>query len=290
MFKFDRTIFNKKKQLSPEEASKTLNRQAEKLTLLSDELKNIKLNTSEESISEVIGNFVQGSIKAAKYTYGATKKIISVTDKFINKVKDFITDKIVDEKYIVEQFNELKKKTEALKTDTSRTQYVYEVPTYQTVLKRLNSIIKVMNYLNGQVDNNEPIDIGMLTDNIARESNNIVEKIVDKKDEYKISFKWKEPVLEDHYNFSESQWANDSNRMKIKNLIYVIKFDCTDKLNTVVNKLQEKCEQQAAEDEDASTIFGNIYILGSVIKEFYAEAVLKEVNTFMMTYMKRLNK
>lgn len=238
-------------------------------------------------IKEGTSKFFKGLVKAGKTTVDVTKKISGRIGDFITNLKNSIQDKVVTEKYIHEKFD---KTSAAIENANEMRCYVSRVPEYETLISRVNAIIACANYIKDLASRPDCEDGKTIMEQLALKSKGVVVVKYPKDDEKSSNahLEWKEAVLET-FDVKGSKYANKSDMDKLKNAIIHCKYEAVDDLGTAARTIDKRARQEQA-DDDAENIgnYALVYTVGKIVKQFYKEAVQKELNLICTVYMNRL--
>lgn len=270
---------------------------------------------------------IQGSVFIANDMYGSTEKIdfkkiiqgLKTTSKrlyelsarmyrFSKSVKDFAMNKIVSEKTIHLNFNNMAKSIQDIQLHRA---YVSKVPTFQVQRSRFLGLIKLVGHIEEMSKNpaDSLPDGERFMNRLADLSNGVL--IVSKANpgsDFK-NLKWNPPQLMD-YEIKTSPWYNTNNVDTMRNLALTCKYDMAEKLQDISRTIVDRCEEARKGfssdmgsyddmddmgsyqdmDQEMSNVYSLSYYLEKAIMQTMTEGLRKEVNIFTNTYVKRLSK
>ncbi len=235
-------------------------------------------------------------ITAALQQFGSSLKTFG--DKLITMIRN----KTVTERYIYNRFNKLR---DAIDKCENQRAMVSDVPTYDTVLKRLVGILQVSSFLE-QLSKKSPDDQifqDSLFDKVANLSNGVLKVSAPRKDAGPKGLVWNEPPLVE-YDLISSPWKNNSNRERIRNTLIQCKYSGADAIVTATKSVVQAIKYMQNTDDvvtsnyyDENTQYtpsaqvaahSTAYLIGKMCKQAYKNGIEREINTFCISYIHRL--
>lgn len=260
-----------------------------------------------------------GQSKSTKYLQEAKtlgKNIWKLSLKlydFSKQAKDFILNKIVSEKFIVNKLGTLKM---AVNNFEHQRGFVSNVPTFDEQRKRFLNIIKVVEYIE-KISNTSTISINdfpssdSIMDNIEQITGGAIYVSKAKAESSYRNLAWRAPQLTS-FEITQSDWVKDQNMEQIKGLALTCKFSMSEKLIKVSEKISARCKQFIKEhrhamstydpdnenDESERTnleselagMYSFAYSIEKIVRQVLTQGIQKEINTFSNIYLSRLSR
>ncbi len=231
-------------------------------------------------------------VKIRKSIVATTKNLAKDLAKFSSWVVSVVKTKTVTEKFITKRFQRL---SDAIaKADTTKG-FVKEVPTYDTIQKRLAGILSVCRYIK-ELSSKPAIDGGYsdaVFEKIALASAGVIKLTAPYSDTTYRNLEWNAPALGDYELFGSS-WKTPANVQKIRNLVLQCKYDAMEDLGKAAKTLAVKCNSFQEPDEyntpdynSVANTYNAAYVVNKMNKQI-SKAINKELNTLMISYLSRL--
>ncbi len=237
-------------------------------------------------IKEGTGNFFKALVRGGKATVNTVAAIKNRVSDFVSSMINSIKDKVVTEQYIHEKFGKVARVVEE---SQNMRDYVRNVPEYDTLIKRLNGIISSANYIKSLASAPDAPDGKTLMQQLEVKSKGVVKAVLSGKETAFANLEWVEADLHD-FDIKSSKYGNKKDLDTLKNLILHCKYEATDDLMAAAKAIDKRAKEESGDESADAGNYALVYSVGKVTKQFYKEAIQKEINMIATVYCTRLAK